>query len=69
MNVASGNVSVGSSEAVDYVVPPAEFQRLRRGGPENGNLVDAYLFQAGRVWPSTGESFLKTTFRQPQRKA
>ena len=68
MNVSSGNgMSFGTSEAVDYVVPPAEFQRLRRGGPENRNLVDAYIFQAGRVWPSTGESFLKATFKQPTR--
>ncbi len=69
MNVQSGGgMSFGTSEAVDYVVPPAEFQRLRKGGPENDNLVDAYIFQAGRVWPSTGESFLKTSFKQPKRK-
>lgn len=63
-----GGVSVGTSEAVDYVVPPAEFQRLRKGGPENDNIVEAYVFQAGRVWRTTGESFLKAAFRQPQQK-
>jgi hypothetical protein len=68
-NVSTGNggMSFGTSEAVDYVVPPAEFQRLRRGGLENGNLVDAYIFQAGRIWRSTGESFLKAAFKQPER--
>ncbi len=67
MNVSTGGgASFGENEAVDFVVPPAEFQRLRRGGPENGNLVDAYIFQAGRIWPSTGESFMKVTFKQPQ---
>lgn len=70
-NISSGTggVSFGTSEAVDYVVPPAEFQRLRKGGAENDNQVDAYLFQAGRIWRSTGESYLKATFKQPQRKA
>lgn len=67
-NVSSQGMSFGESEAVDYTVPPAEFQRLRRGGEENHSLVDAYIFQAGRVWPSTGESYLKTTFKQPERK-
>ena len=61
-------MSFGTSEAVDYVVPPAEFQRLRKGGPENNGIVDAYIFQAGRIWPSNGESYLKTSFIQPQRK-
>jgi hypothetical protein len=70
-NVSTGNggMSIGKSEAVDYVVPPAEFQRLRKGGPENHNLVDAYIFQAGRIWRSTAESYLKATFRQPQRNS
>lgn len=69
-NVSPGNggVSIGTSESVDYIVPPAEFLRLRKGGPENRSLVDAYIFQAGRVWPGTGENFLKATFQQPARK-
>jgi hypothetical protein len=65
---AGSGMSFGTSEAVDYVVPPAEFQRLRKGGSESGNLVDAYIFQAGRIWRSTGESFLKASFKQPERK-
>lgn len=64
---ATGGASFGTSEAVDYVIPPAEFQRLRTGGPENNNLVDAYIFQAGRIWPSTGESFVRVSFKQPKR--
>ena len=67
-NISSQGMSFGTSEAVDYVVPPAEFQRLRKGGPENNGIVDAYIFQAGRIWPSTGESYLKASFKQPQRK-
>lgn len=65
---SNGGMSFGTSEAVDYVVPPAEFQRLRKGGPENENMVDAYIFQAGRLWPRTGESYLKASFRQPSVK-
>jgi len=67
-NISPTGISFGTSEAVDYTVPPAEFQRLRRGGPENDGIVDAYVFQAGRVWKSTGESYLKTSFKQPERK-
>jgi hypothetical protein len=63
-NISASGTSYGTSETVDYAVPPAEFQRLRRGGEENGFLVDAYIFQAGRKWPSTGESYIKATFRQ-----
>jgi hypothetical protein len=64
-NISASGTSFGTSETVDYTVPPAEFQRLRRGGEENNFFVDAYIFQAGRKWPSTGESYIKTTFRQP----
>jgi NAD(P)-dependent dehydrogenase (short-subunit alcohol dehydrogenase family) len=67
-NISPGGMSFGTSEAVDYTVPPAEFQRLRKGGPENNCVVDAYIFQAGREWPSTGESYLKASFKQPQRR-
>jgi hypothetical protein len=63
-NISSSGMSFGSSEAIDYTVPPAEFQRLRRGGAENNGVVDAYIFQAGRVWPSTGESYLRASFKQ-----
>jgi type IV secretory pathway TraG/TraD family ATPase VirD4 len=64
-NISATGMSFGTSEAVDYTLPPAEFQRLRKGGPENGQMVDAYIFQAGRIWPSTGESFVKVAFKQP----
>jgi hypothetical protein len=67
-SISPTGLSFGTSEAVDYTVPPAEFQRLRRGGEENDCTVDAYIFQAGRIWPSTGESFLKAAFKQPNLK-
>lgn len=67
-NISPSGMSFGTSETVDYTVPPAEFQRLRRGGPENNGIVDAYIFQAGRTWASTGESYVKTSFKQPERK-
>ena len=65
-NISATGMSFGTSETVDYTVPPAEFQRLRKGGEENDCLVDAYIFQAGRIWPSTGESYVKAAFRQPK---
>jgi type IV secretory pathway TraG/TraD family ATPase VirD4 len=64
-NISATGMSFGTSETVDYTVPPAEFQRLRKGGPENDCMVDAYVFQAGRTWRSTGESFVKVAFKQP----
>ena len=40
------------------------FTRLRKGGPTNKGLVDAVVFQGGRVWKATGTNFIQTTFRQ-----
>jgi hypothetical protein len=63
-NISASGMSFGTSETVDYTVPPAAFQRLRKGGSENDGVVDAYIFQAGRIWPSTGESYIRTSFKQ-----
>jgi hypothetical protein len=67
-NISASGMSFGTSETVDYTVPPAAFQRLRKGGSENDGVVDAYIFQAGRIWPSTGESYIRTSFKQSKHK-
>ena len=53
-----------SSEAYDYIVPPIEFTRLRKGGEPNGLIVDGYIFQSGRRWTQTGRSHLRVSFKQ-----
>ncbi|MCE9592334.1 MAG: TraM recognition domain-containing protein [Planctomycetes bacterium] len=60
----SRNVNAGVSEQMDYEVQPSAFHRLRTGGPANDRLVDAIVFQNGRVFGQTGRSWLPVTFRQ-----
>lgn len=44
-------------------VRPEDFTRLRKGGKDNGYVVDCYVFQGGRVF-SNGKTWLKTSFLQ-----
>jgi type IV secretory pathway TraG/TraD family ATPase VirD4 len=59
-----GSVSAGGSDTVRYKVLPAAFTTLRKGGPPNGLQVDAILFQGGRIWQASGDTYLKATFSQ-----
>jgi len=45
--------SVGATDALNFRSKPHEFTLLRKGGPENDLCVDAFVFQAGRIWNST----------------
>ena len=63
-NGQGGSTSAGGSDTVRYKVLPAAFTTLRKGGPANGLQVDSILFQGGRIWHATGDTWLKTTFRQ-----
>jgi hypothetical protein len=56
--------SFGSSEALDFQIEPYEFTQLRKGGPENGGLVEAIVFQGGRLFHESGKNHLKVTFGQ-----
>jgi hypothetical protein len=56
--------SSGISEQMDFEVQPAEFTRMRTGGEANAFLVDAIVFQNGRVFGHSGSSWLPVTFRQ-----
>ena len=60
----SGGHSLGWSEQMDYLVQPAAFTRLRKGGKVNRRQVDAIIFQPGRTWHHSGKTFLPVTFRQ-----
>src|SRR5262249_32292034 len=48
----------GFSEAYEYEVQPSVFTRLRTGGPANGWNVDAIVFQNGRVFKTTGKTWM-----------
>lgn len=53
------------SEQMDFELQPREFGYLRSGGHENGLLVDAIWFQAGRRFAANrGRNFLPLTFHQ-----
>lgn len=57
-------LNAGMTQGMHFRVNPIEFQRLRTGGPENQNQVDAIVFRGGRPWRSTGENYLRTVFQQ-----
>lgn len=59
-----GSFTFGQSENLEYKVEPAVFPMLRKGGATNGYQVDSVLFQAGRVWQATGDTFALAAFDQ-----
>lgn len=56
--------SAGGSDALEYKVLPATFTTLRKGGTPNKLQVEAIVFQSGRVFNASGETYLKAIFRQ-----
>lgn len=44
-----------------------EFTTLRTGGPSNGGLIDAVVFQAGRPWQKSETNHLRITYKQAPR--
>jgi hypothetical protein len=62
---SSENVTEGCTESMEYAIEPGEFARcLKTGGPENGNRVTSFWFQAGRTFKASGKNFLLTEFEQ-----
>ena len=59
-----GGSNAGASESLEHNVQPAEFITLRKGGPENDFLVEAIVGQGGKVFNASGQTFIKTAFRQ-----
>lgn len=57
-------VSSGVNPSLESNVLASHFTKLRRGGPAHDYLVDALVFQAGRVWSATERNFLPATFCQ-----
>lgn len=52
-----------SNESYEYVVNPYEFSMLRKGGMPHMK-TEAIVYQSGRKWVSTGESFCRMDFEQ-----
>ncbi len=60
----SANSSAGGSQNLQYKVLPGEFTTLRQGGPHNRQEVDAIVYQGGRIWNISGDTYMRTVFRQ-----
>jgi len=56
--------SVSAAEHREYAVQPADFARLRTGGPLNNFEVDAYITWLG-LSAERERHFTKATFNQP----
>lgn len=59
-----GGSNANASEGIHPKVLPAVFTTLRQGGPLNNWEVDGIVFQSGRVWKATGDTFLPVVFKQ-----
>jgi hypothetical protein len=57
-------VSASMNQQETFEVPPKTFHLLRSGSTRHGRIVDAVVFQGGRVWSPTGRPWLTTTFKQ-----
>lgn len=58
------SVSSGVNPSLESHVLASWFTTLRKGGPASGWLVDALIFQTGRIWAASRKNHLKVTFRQ-----
>jgi hypothetical protein len=62
-NEGSAQVSSSFSQTLDYQVLPMQFSTLKKGGFDNQQIVEAYIFQGGRVW-SNGKNYKGVQFKQ-----
>lgn len=60
----SGGSSAGGAQSLQYKVLPGEFTTLRKGGPQNRLEVDAIVYQGGRTWKFSGDTYMRAVFRQ-----
>lgn len=57
------NISSGQNESFDYDVPPQTFTKLKKGGAVNDHIVEAIVFQSGRIWEND-KTHLAVQFKQ-----
>ncbi|MBN8633933.1 MAG: TraM recognition domain-containing protein [Anaerolineae bacterium] len=58
-NEQGHSMSGGGSDSVQYKILPSAFTTLSKRNP-----VEGIVFQGGRIWKDTGETYLKVQFRQ-----
>jgi len=63
-NFGQDNASFSMTPQMQHLVPPIEFQFLKRGGDENELIVEAYMFKGGIPFKSTGSTVAKIAFQQ-----
>lgn len=63
-NAHNAGSNAGGSDTMQYKVKPTEFTVLRKGGPANDLTVESILFQGGRIWNATGDTYMKALFKQ-----
>ena len=62
---SGGSESQGYSETMDYIIEPGSFgNMLRTGGPQNGGMVSAVWFQAGKTFRHSNGNATYAVFRQ-----
>jgi hypothetical protein len=60
-----GRTTGGGTEAPGRKVFPSEFTMLKKGGPQNGFMTDAIVYQTGACFiANEGQPYLRTSFRQ-----
>ena len=59
------NLSEGQNESFDYDVPPQAFTKLKKGGKANRRIVEAIVFQNGRIWKNN-KTHLFAQFKQTE---
>ncbi len=57
-------MTAGGSEQTRYKVMPAEFTVLRKGGYANNLQVDGILYQGGRIFQTTRDTYSRIIFDQ-----
>ncbi|PTX92330.1 TraM recognition domain-containing protein [Opitutus sp. ER46] len=59
-------LSTNRADELRHVVEPREFAGLRKGGPENGYVVEGIIHQGGKVFGASHLNALLTEFHQRQ---
>lgn len=56
-------VTASFSESYEFIVQPSDFVALTKGGRPHG-YADAIVFQGGRRWKRTGDSYMRVSIEQ-----
>jgi hypothetical protein len=64
MGQPQGHAQASWNEQYRPALPPEWFLGLAKGGKQNGLVTEAYVFQSGRVFNSTGRTWMRGSWRQ-----